>query len=279
MKKQDVDKRGDSNFGMYLLNDTRPIYAYRATNIGLRLVNANMFDFKEYVVGYVMESLKAKSSGNVTDIRNLLEKAFLASYNIEETSIILETLGFHGKFYRKRRFDSLVDVFDTLNAAEISSSFHYVAMRNFEGYPDKVALDEHLDVDLMCSDYYTAKRLLDARTASNPPHFIPPNHMVDFGRWRILNNVEVQGVQILFDLRHVGDNYYDEKLERHMLSRKEKKYMEVGDGEHSHYFYKPDHQTWLYTVLYHALVHKQSISNTYKQHFFQRRTLKLGLAG
>eukprot|EP01083_Nonionella_stella_P104686 300410_1 len=60
--------------------------------------------------------------------------------------------------YQKREFDSLRRVFDVLNFWGID----YVVLRNFEKMPDEVKVDpNHLDVDLLVSDYYEAKRLLD----------------------------------------------------------------------------------------------------------------------
>ena len=40
-------------------------------------------------------------------------------------------------------------------------------MRNFKYMPDNITIDEHLDVDLLVSNYYLAKTILDGTSATN----------------------------------------------------------------------------------------------------------------
>ena len=83
------------------------------------------------------------------------------------------------------------------------------------------------------------------------------------GGWRILNSVLIDGKEVWFDLRHLGDNYYDINLEKKMLSERVP----------CKNFYIPDTETHRYTLIYHAVIHKRRISNTYKKIF-----RKLGLS-
>ena len=113
-------------------------------------------------------------------------------------------------------------------------------------------MDEHLDVDILCSNYFVAKRLLDGdsvRENSWPP--------LDEGGWRILNWVWVGVERVWFDLRFVGDGYYDERLERRMLA----------DRRRVAFFFAPDRADWFHGLLYHAVVHKGGVSGTYASHF------------
>ena len=73
---------------------------------------------------------------------------------------------------------------------------------------DNITIDEHLDVDLLVSDYYLVKTILDGTSATN-------NRYED-GKNRILNYVTINKKKVLFDFRSVGDNYYDKKLQKYV---------------------------------------------------------------
>lgn len=83
-------------------------------------------------------------------------------------------------------------------------------MRNFEGMPEKITIDAHLDIDLLVSDYYLAERILDGSSATQ--------QRFDDGGYRILNYVNIGNEKVMFDLRSVGDNYYDTKMQRDRFS-------------------------------------------------------------
>jgi hypothetical protein len=61
----------------------------------------------------------------------------------------------------------------------------------------------------------------------------------------------------MFDLRHAGDGYFDLPMERAMLTNR------VAFRN----FFVPNSEDLCYSLLYHALVHKPSVSNTYKNYF------------
>jgi hypothetical protein len=172
--------------------------------------------------------------------------------NIKETKDNLWALGLD-RFYEQRAFPNLSMALQALNQAT-QHGFYYVVMRNFESCPDKVTIDEHFDVDILCSDYFAAKRILDVDAG------VALNHhtMYENGGYTVLNYVQIGGQRVLFDLRFVGDNYYDIELQKAMLG------MRV---LHPQQFFIPHQTVWLYSILYHALVHKKHISTTYLEHF------------
>jgi hypothetical protein len=61
----------------------------------------------------------------------------------------------------------------------------------------------------------------------------------------------------MFDLRYVGDGYYDVTMERAMLTNRVV----------CRNFFVPNPEDLLYSLLYHALVHKPTISSNYKHYF------------
>eukprot|EP00602_Paraphysomonas_sp_CaronLab_P004466 CAMPEP_0185033940 /NCGR_PEP_ID=MMETSP1103-20130426/23372_1 /TAXON_ID=36769 /ORGANISM="Paraphysomonas bandaiensis, Strain Caron Lab Isolate" /LENGTH=321 /DNA_ID=CAMNT_0027570391 /DNA_START=351 /DNA_END=1316 /DNA_ORIENTATION=+ len=230
VKLPEGDPRGNVPFSMYLIHDPSPTYGYRITTGGPNIVNEHTYDLKM----------------NLRSITPYIH----CTDNIEETKQNMKVLGVLDHFYRQRQFESLTHVFDTLNSV---SSFSYLVMRNFEGYPDQIVIDEHLDVDILCSDYFLAKRILDGIAAC------PSTEMYENRGSRILNYVEVNGSEVMFDLRYMGDNYYSLSLQRYMMARRVRRKN----------FYVPDNDTFIHTLLYHALVHKPTISPTYEQKFKQ----------
>ena len=225
------DFRGSTNFNLYILKDKNPIYDYRKTSKGYRKVNVNVFDLK-------------KSLRNITGGHKIH-----ATDNIQETKDNLKDLGLYNKFYKEKKFDKLQDVFEELNKYP---NLKWVVMRNFEGMPDNITIDEHLDIDLLVSDYYLAKTILDGTSATN-------NRYED-GKYRILNYVKINNKNVLFDLRSLGDNYYDIKLQQDMLDTRVK---------HPSGFYIPNKEMHLYSLIYHAIIHKKIISDTYINVFKQ----------
>jgi hypothetical protein len=228
------DERGATDFTIYLVNSPC-CYDYRKTTRGERLVNTKLFDLKKKL------RKKVKTKIHATD-------------NIQETKDNLKVLGLYEKHYIRREFKDISEVFDVLNKLV---DFKYVIMRNFEGIPDDIIIDEHLDVDLLVTDYYLAKCALDATSV------IRPGKKFEDGGWRILNSVLIDGKEVWFDLRHLGDNYYDINLEKKMLNERIP----------CKNFYIPDTETHRYTLIYHAVIHKRRISKTYKKIF-----RKLGLS-
>ena len=225
------DFRGETDFDAYIIDDTNPIYDYRKTSKGNRKVNIHLFDLKK--------SLRKITGGYKIH----------ATDNIQETKDNLKILGLYDKYYNKKTFDTLQDVFHELNK---HPKLKWVVMRNFEDMPDNITIDEHLDVDLLVSDYYLVKTILDGTSARN-------NRYED-GKYRILNHVNINKKKVLFDFRSIGDNYYDKKLQQDMLNNRIK---------HPNGFYIPNKDMHLYSLIYHAIIHKPKISSTYIKVFKQ----------
>ena len=225
------DFRGNTDFNIYIVKDTNPVYDNRNTSKGNRKVNIHMFDLKQ--------SLRKITGGYKIH----------ATDNIQETKDNLKVLGLYEKFYNNKTFNTLKDVFDELNKYP---QLKWVVMRNFEDMPDNITIDEHLDVDLLVNDYYLVKTILDG-TSANCFGANTKNRFED-GKNRILNNVIIKNKKVLFDFRSTGDNYYDKKLQQDMLNTRIK---------HQNGFYIPNKEMHLYSLIYHAIIHKPKISNTY----------------
>lgn len=231
------DVRGTVPFRLFLLTDPTPRYLPRPTTKGTRYVNVNLFDIKAEV----------RRQG-------LSEHPIHATDNIQETKDNLAALGLVETHYRRRTFDSLADVFHTLNAVH---GLQWLVLRNFEDMPDHALRDDHQDIDLLVSDFYATKAALDADAAVD-------SHRLEDGGYRVLQTVMVGGVPTLFDFRHVGDQYYDRAFQVDMLQQRRRYQM----------FYVPTRENHLFSLLYHGLIHKRTLSPTYER-VFRRYGLSL----
>lgn len=238
------DFRGKTAFNMYFIYDLDPKYDFRPSSKGKRLVNVAMFDFKRLLRQDMGGGFKIHATDNIQECKD----------NMRALEMPDE--------YQDRRFDTLEQVFDVLNF----SGLKYVVLRNFEKMPNKVMVDpHHLDVDLLVEDYYKAKRILDGDSPQSIWRVSYEN-----GHYRIVNNVSIGGVGVNFDLRHVGDNYLDKQWQEDILNRSsafckgirvpsEKDCLLEGDTV-IHVPMKEDH---LFSIIYHALIQKPIISDTY----------------
>ena len=225
---QTSDLRGKNDFLVYFFEDHNPEYNYRETSKNFRLVNINTFDLKQQL------RKETKSLIHVTD-------------NIQETKDNLRVLNLYEKFYTQKKFKNLNEVFDTLNQIE---GLEWLILRNFENYPNNLFFDEHPDVDLLVNDFYLAKNALDADAACK-------KNRVDDGSFRVLQNVIIENKEINFDLRFIGDDYYDERWQIDMLESR------ISYKN----FYIPDKENYLNSLLYHALIHKKEIHSSYSEIF------------
>jgi len=209
------DFRGANNFTIYLITDPNPVYDYRGTTKGHRLVNTTMFDLKQ--------TLRAQAGGGCS---------IHTTDNIQETQENLRALGLY-HLYDRTEFKSLKKVFDALNKGGIN----YVVLRNYQGYPTLPA-EEHPDVDILTDDYYAVKRIIDGDNPFRPSY--------EDGGYRVHNYVKVGGDDVGFDIRHIGDNYYDTDFENRILRNRIRHKNFWIPCDHDHYF----------ALLYHDLVHK-----------------------
>jgi hypothetical protein len=141
------------------------------------------------------------------------------------------------------KFEKIGDVFDELNRHE-----EWVILRNWEGLPESMTLDGHDDVDILVRDHYRTMTLLNAK-----PFFKEA--------YRVHSVVEIGENVVPFDVRFLGDDYYDEKWEEVFLKFREKEKN----------FYRLDDENYFWSLLYHAIFHKKKLSNDYRD-----RLIKMG---
>ena len=132
-------------------------------------------------------------------------------------------------------FDSLESLFYTLNHA-----IDYCVLRNFECLPDRFFEQGHEDIDLLVENLSQMILLTSAKPISGE-------------RGRVDYSIRVNGKNVPFDFRHIGDNYYDMAWERHILNNKKQQ----------RGFYIPGDEDLYYSLLYHAYIQKHQVKPDY----------------
>ena len=123
----------------------------------------------------------------------------------------------------------------------LNNTIDYVVLRNWQPLPNDFLLEGHGDIDLLVDNLKDAVYILKA----NP--VFPEKHRVHF-------KVKINNQQIPFDLRFVGDDYYDINFEKDILKNKQ-----TLRG-----FNIPNEYYHFYSLLYHAFIHKHNIKDDYK---------------
>ncbi len=148
----------------------------------------------------------------------------------------------------KYGFTSIVDFFQTLNDAGI----RYLVLRNYENLLEpEMYVGGHGDIDLLCDDSQAIVHLVDAKP-------LTPDRRNLCGDG-IHYSIDVDGHSVQLDLRQVGDGYYCRRWEKELLERRVK----------HDCFYVMSNEDYFYTLTYHAILQKRSLSEEYRSRLLE----------
>lgn len=232
---------GTGPFTLVIVNDTKPLYKTRMTSRGEEIVNINMFDAKQLYREWTGGGHKIHSTNSLEETNH--DITLLFGKNADD--FIKENKDpWNGIVERKKMnligsegWKDINEVFYVLN-----STCNYVVLRNFEDFPEAIELEEHQDIDILADNYVNISYILNAKMKSKL-------------KYRVINTVKINGHEVDFDFRYVGDNYYDEKWENSILSNR---------VLNKDLFYSPNEKDYFYSLLYHGLVHKIDVAEDYK---------------
>lgn len=137
-----------------------------------------------------------------------------------------------------KNWDSLQTFFSVLN-----ENVEYLVLRNFEEFVEGIFNVDHPDIDILCRD---SKELI---------HFAECTTRTGNHKDLIHQKILIGGKSVALDIRHVGDGYYDESWEKDMLRKRRLI---------NNLCYVMDEENYYYSLLYHALVQKKTLSNDYQ---------------
>ena len=225
-------EKGKRPFFLVIVEDESPHYAIRSTTRKVKPVNVNMFNMKN-------------------EIRQGRSGYLHATDNLEEVHDNLQALSRHSqglswKYWTDWRptFHDLTELFDRFNA---TPGLEYVVMRNYAQYPEQVHIDEHMDIDILANDYFLLKRVMGGKNRKQPA--------LEDGGYKVANLVIIGDQEVTVDGRHFGDNYYQLAWQKDMIRTR---------IQHKN-FWVMNPENHFYSLLYHGLVHKRKVSETYRR--------------
>ncbi|MGB0879644.1 MAG: hypothetical protein ACPGTO_03670 [Polaribacter sp.] len=229
---------GIGSFCCIIVKDNNPIYNYRKTSKGNKIVNINLFDLKKKYRKWTGGGHKIHATDNIFESKLQLAILFGKSYTsflenkLEKNTT--ELVNYKNDLQGSKGWDNFFQLFSILNEC-----LDYVVLRNFNNI-EKQLNSLHPDIDLLVNDKNLAARILNGKTTFSNKN-------------RVQYLVKVCGKNINFDLRSISDNYYCEKWQRKILLGK----------RNFNGFFIPSKQDYFYSLLYHALIHKRSLSIDY----------------
>lgn len=234
---------GNGKFILVILKVANCIYAKRMTSKGEKIVNTNMFDKKSQY--REMTGGGDKIHGTNNEIETNHDLTLLLGKNIKDFIKDNENKKWDGNIekittnlFGYKTWNTISEMFYALN-----NCLNYAILRNYESLPNEIYENEHNDIDIICESLEDAAYVLNA----------VPVFKEDY---RVHYKTNVEGRIANFDLRHIGDNYYYEAMEKKIL--KERIYNEKG-------FYTLNTENYFYSLLYHALIHKPIFKEDYKE--------------
>lgn len=237
-----VKVNGAGRFDVLIVEDPKPKIERTKTIGGECDANTNIYMKKTYYRSLTKPGYKIHSSNNsdettrdLLSLFNLTLDEFEKKYKGYDEKPIEYTLKSRGA---NGGFDTIYDFFKTLN-----HNIKYCVLRGFEELPEKYPVDGG-DIDILVEDKRFFKYLTDGRKV------YPESYRIQY-------TVNVAGKPVKIDVRNVGDNYYCEKWEKDILSRR---VMRNG-------IYVPCDDDYKFSLLYHCLLQKKDISPKYTDIF------------
>lgn len=233
---------GQGEFLLIIVEDQNPEYDYRGTSAGKSFVNINMFDAKELYRSWTGGGHKIHATNDNAEVKHDLSlllgleaAPYLTGQFCKTKNSSIKSLY---NLVGAETWNSITELFYVLN-----NTCNYVVLRNFDCLPDNFTLKGHDDIDLLVDNYQAVSYITNARRIYKY-------------KSRVLNQINIQHKDVLFDFRYLGDNYYDQKWQKNILKKRQLS---------SKGFYRPDPENYFFSLLYHALIHKTKISLDYKK--------------
>ena len=190
------------NNSIYLIviEDSNPMYTYEKATKCWQVLNKNM--------KLIKEDLRINVGGSIKNYGSIH-----TSYNVEESLLVLEPLNLKN-LIKRPKFKNFKQLFDFLNNDKL---LKYVVIRSFfELEYSTKDYGTKKDVDVIVNDYYYFKSITGARADIK----YKTNMRENDNGYNSLNTINIGEVEIRFDIRYVGDNYFDSEWERDVLNRR-----------------------------------------------------------
>ena len=222
---------GAGEFVVYFLDDPVPSWAVLETSSGPQLVNRNMFEAKQLYREMTGGGHRVHATNNSPE--TLRDAVLLLGNELPRPEDFESAI--HRDLTGCRGWSSLTEMFAVVNLCA-----KYVVLRNFDTLPEEHHTELHGDIDVLCVNRDEFAQLTNARRVF--PQAYRRHYMVNVG-----------GEDVAFDIRDVNENYYCPRWSRDLIRRRVAR-----PG-----IYTPDQQDYLYSLAYHALLHKAFLPADY----------------
>lgn len=232
---------GIGEFVLIVFRDTHPRYNPRYTTKGVKNVNVNIFDAKELYRYWTGGGSKVHATNNTAEVNHDL--TLLLGLNAED---YLSSLDMESIPHIKHEQRDLMGSNGWKNINELlyvmNNCINYVILRNYEDMPQTVTLGAHSDVDILCDNPYNTRLVICGTKVFKD-------------KSRVRTETIVSNEKLFFDIRYVGDNYYDATWEKSILDTR---------VMFNNSFYVPNKTNMFYSLLYHAVIQKNLVADDYK---------------
>lgn len=230
---QKVAHCGIGDFRVFLVEDENPDFRVVNTTSGPQFVNQNAFNAKELFRSWTNGGHRIHATNNNSetyrDLSLLVGRDPIAVLRNSDGKVLSRDLS------GAKGWNSFDELFSTMNAC-----LSYVVLRNFSELHHGELLEGHGDVDVLVHSLEEARQIMNAS----------PQYSQAYRR---AHKITVSGRGVLFDIRNVGDRYYDLPWQVDILRNR------ILEGN----FFRPSETDHYFSLVYHALVHKQKISSDY----------------
>lgn len=228
---------GDESFIVVVIEDLNPVYQYRFDASGrFKIVNSNIVDKKNLFRKWVGGSYMVHSTDNLREFFNNSvlffgkDKTFELIKNQQWDNKILKVssdlVGANG-------WNSVEELFETLNLTT-----QYVVLRG-AGTIEETVKTLSGDIDILCSNIGEFTASANARNIWNSKNFF---------------HVNIAGQDVLFDIRYVGDDYFDKEWQKNIIQNR----VLIQNN-----IYIPRIDDYFFSHLYHAYIHKPYFYDKY----------------
>jgi len=229
---------GTDPFLAFIIKDKAPRYEVRDTGRGFELVNINIFDAKAEWRDLTGGGHKIHGTNDPAEAAH--DIVLLLGQNIDD---LLASNDFSEEIKPVKSdlpgtggWKDLGELFYVLNSA-----CPYVVLRNFESFPDQYVLENHGDIDFLTFNVNLFASVTNAKKNGDEP-------------WRVFHEIEIGEEKVPVDIRFIGDDYYDPAFSHKILNSR---HLDIKG------FYRPDDEHYFYSLMYHALVHREDFPTDY----------------
>lgn len=234
--KHKVRHCGNGPFYLVIILDRNPKYDLRKTSKGYCYLNSNIFDEKLKLRKMTGGGHKIHATNNSEEYYLDVKKLFGVNWNIFENKISTQSV-ILVKDNIPSKWDTLEDLFNF-----IGDSIKYVILRNYDNLEEQIfdSKSIHPDIDILTDNPQVLVDLIGAVKTSKI-------------KYRKQYYIYIANKKVLLDIRGTNENYYCFKFSNRILENREK----------FKSFYIPDTKDYFYSLIYHCLIHKESVSHDY----------------